>query len=252
MVKLKTQEDLKYLRISGRILGRVLGMLSQEAREGVLLSSLDNLAYKYIKAEGASPAFLNYKPEGARAAYPASVCLSLNDEVVHGLPREIPLKEGDILKIDLGVEYKGLITDAARTVVIGKTSRRVIALLKATESALNEAIAVSKAGNRLGDIGYTIERRLKKGGFRIIEGLTGHGTGYKLHEDPTVWNYGKKGTGMELKEGLVLAIEPMASISSKFTTERDDGTFVTKDGSIAAHFEHTVYIGKSGCEVLTE
>ncbi len=252
MVKLKTQEDLKLLRISGRILGRVLKMLSAEAREGKLLSALDNLAYKYIKAEGATPAFLNYKPEGSRIPYPASVCLSLNDEVVHGLPRELPLKDGDVLKIDLGVSYKGLITDAAATVVVGKASRKVMALLKATEEALYAAIAAVKAGGRLGDIGYAVERRLKRGGFKIIEGLTGHGTGYNLHEDPTVWNYGKKGTGMELKEGLVLAIEPMASIGSRIALERADGTFVTKDGSVAAHFEHTIFVTKSGCEILTK
>ncbi len=252
MVKLKTQEDLKHLRISGRILGRVLKMLSSEAREGTLLSALNEKAHKYIKAEGASPAFLHYRAEGASAAYPASICTSINDEIVHGLPRNYALKKGDVLKLDLGVDYKGLITDAATTVVIGKTSRKVMSLLKATEEALYDALSVCKAGNHLGDIGYTIERRILRGGFKIIQGLTGHGTGYKLHEDPTVWNFGKKGEGIELKEGLVLAIEPMASIGSKTAVERDDGTFVTKDGSIAAHFEHTVYITKHGCEVLTK
>lgn len=251
MVKLKSQEDLKHLRISGRILGRVLKMLTAEAREGVLLSSLDEKAYKYIKAEGAYPTFLNYKPEGSRIAYPASLCTSVNDEVVHGIPRDYSLRDGDVLKLDLGVTYKGLITDSARTVLIGKASRKVVALLKATEGALMDAIEVAKPGNRLGDIGYAVERRLRRGGFKIIEGLTGHGTGYKLHEDPTVWNFGRRGEGMEMKEGLVIAIEPMASISSRVAIEREDGTYVTKDGSIAAHFEHTIYISKSGCEVLT-
>lgn len=232
-------------------MGRVLLMLSKEARAGVLLTALDDLAYKYIKAEGATPAFLNYRPEGARVPYPASTCLSVNDEIVHGLPREYALRDGDVLKIDLGVNYKGLITDAATTVVIGKASRKIVSLLKATEEALYAGIATCKPGNRLGDVGYAIERRLVRGGFKIIEGLTGHGTGYKLHEEPTVWNYGKKGTGLELKEGMVLAIEPMASIASRFTLERDDGTFITKDGSVAAQFEHTVFITKTGCEILT-
>lgn len=251
MVKLKSQEDLKLLRISGRILGRVLLMLSSEAREGKILFALDELAYKYIKAEGASPAFLNYKAEGSSVPFPASTCLSLNDEVVHGLPRERALKNGDVLKIDLGVNYKGLITDAATTVIVGKPSRKVSSLLKATEEALYAGIAACRAGNHLGDIGYAVERRIMRGRFKIIQGLTGHGTGYKLHEEPTVLNYGRKGTGLELKEGMVLAIEPMASIGTKYVYERSDGTFMTKDGSLAAHFEHTVFITKSGCEILT-
>ena len=252
MVKLKSREDLKLLRVSGRILSRVLSMLASEARAGVLLTSLDEKAYKYIKAEGAIPAFLNYRAEGSRTPYPASTCLSLNDEVVHGLPRKIELKDGDVLKIDLGVSYKGLITDSARTVVIGKPTRKIASLLKATEESLYAGISVCRAGNHIGDIGHAVEERLKRGDFKIIQGLTGHGTGYKLHEDPTVWNFGRKGEGMEMKEGLVIAIEPMASIGSKTAIERGDGTFVTKDGSTAAHFEHTVYITNDGCEILTK
>jgi methionyl aminopeptidase len=251
MIKLKTKKDLEFLRKSGAILAQVLQSLAGEAKEGVPLSYLEMKARALISAAGATPAFLGYTPEGAREAYPAAICASVNEEVVHGLPREYKLRSGDVLKIDLGVNYKGYITDSATTVTIGKVPRKIFDLIHATEDSLKDAIAVCKEGNRLGDIGYAIEKRISKAKFSIVQGLTGHGTGFKLHEDPTVWNFGRKGEGMILKEGLVIAIEPMAVTGKGMAFERHDGTFVTQDGSIAAHFEHTIYITKTGCEVLT-
>lgn len=252
MIKLKTKKDLEFLRKSGAILARVLQSLAEEAKEGVPLSYLDMKARALISASDATPAFLGYTPEGARIPFPAAICASVNEEVVHGLPREYKLRPGDLLKIDLGVNYKGYITDAATTVAIGKVPRRVFDLMHATEDALADAIAVCKEGNRLGDIGYAIEKRIQKAKFSVVQGLTGHGTGFRLHEDPTVWNFGRKGEGMVLKEGLVLAIEPMAAMGKGTALERHDGAFVTYDSSLAAHFEHTVFIKKNGCEILTK
>lgn len=251
-ISLKTKNDLEYLRISGRILSNVLSSLKSDAKEGTPLSFLDAKASALIKERGATPAFLGYKSDTARIPYPASICTSINDEIVHGLPRDYELKKGDVLSIDLGVDYKGYITDSASTIAIGKVPRKVFDLFRAVEGALDYAISVCMEGNTLGDIGYLIERKIKGSGFFVIQGLTGHGTGFKLHEDPTIYNFGEKGKGLKLIEGMVLAIEPMASIGTEFTKERADGTFVTKDGSIAAHFEHTVFIKKNGCEILTK
>jgi methionyl aminopeptidase len=252
MITYKSKEDLELLRVSGAILSSVLKTLRSEAREGVRLSYLDKTAGALLKSKGAKSAFLGYRPEGAAKAFPAHICTSINDEVVHGLPRDYALKTGDVLKIDLGVDYEGMITDSATTVAIGPVSKKIENLITATEAALYDAIAVAKPGKHLGDIGYAVEKRVMRGKFKIIDGLTGHGTGFKLHEDPTVWNFGRKGEGLALREGLVLAIEPMASIGTEKTIETADGIFKTVDGSTAAHFEHTIFITKTGCEILTK
>lgn len=252
MVRYKTKKDLEMLRISGKILSDVLRTLASEAKEGVPLSYLDRTAAALLKSKGAKSAFLGYKAEGSAKAFPASICTSVNDEIVHGIPRDYELKKGDVLKIDLGVDYKGFITDSATTVAVGPISRKVQSLISATEESLYDAIATVRHGAHLGDIGYAVERRIKKAKFKIIVGLTGHGTGFKLHEDPTVWNFGRKGEGMILREGLVIAIEPMAAIGTEFGVESEEGTFKTEDGSVAAHFEHTVFVTKSGCEILTK
>lgn len=252
MIRYKTKKDLEILRVSGKILAGVLHTLTSEAREGVPLSFLDTTASVLLKSKGAKSAFLGYIPEGASEPFPASICLSVNDEIVHGFPRPYTLKKGDVLKIDLGVNYKGFITDSATTVVIGAVSRKVQNLISATEESLYDGIAACRHGAHLGDIGYAVERRLKKAKFKAIQGLTGHGTGFKLHEDPTVWNFGRKGEGLMLREGLVIAIEPMASIGTDLTVEDKNGVFKTADGSTAAHFEHTVFITKTGCEILTK
>lgn len=252
MISYKSDSDIKGLRESGKILVFVLLTLKEMAKEGIALSDLDKKARELLRQYGATPAFLNYKPEGAKKAFPASICTSLNEEVVHGLPDERILKNGDVLKIDLGVVFKGFITDAALTLGIGEISEQNKLLIETTELALKNAIDVAKNKNsKLGDIGWAIENTAEQNGFSVIEGLTGHGVGFKLHEDPVVYNYGERGSGLALKKGLVLAIEPMLSVGSPTVVARDDESFVTKDGSFTAHFEKTIAFTDNGVEILT-
>jgi len=251
MVKLKTEKDLEGLRASGRILVNVLLAIKGKAALGVKLSELDEIAKKIIQEAGGTSAFLNYKPEGSAKPYPANICTSLNDQVVHGQPKNYALQNGDVLKIDLGVVYKGYITDAALTVAIGEVSPEIKKLLAVTEESLRLAIAVAHNGNALGDIGWAIENHVESNGFSVVEGLTGHDVGFKLHEEPAIYNYGRKGEGLKLKEGLVLAIEPMVSMGTAQIRKNEDESYSTKDGSISAHFEKTIAITKNGPEILT-
>ncbi len=252
MVLLKKDKDLDGLRKSGKILVSILLALKEAARADVSLMDLEKKAREMLQEAGASSAFLNYKPEGAKKPYPAVLCTSLNDQIVHGIPTNIRLKEGDILKIDFGVVFDGYVTDAALTVGIGKISEEAESLMKTTEEALQAGLEAMKApGSRIGDIGWAIENAAEKDGFSVVEGLTGHGVGFKLHEDPIVYNYGNKGEGMLLKKGLVLAIEPMLSAGSPQSVQMKDDSFYTKDGSLSAHFEKTVAVTEHGIEILT-
>lgn len=251
MILLKTNKEIEILKESGKILSSVLKTLEKKADVGVNLIELENLARKMIKDAGAKPSFMGYQPEGADHPYPCALCLSLNDVVVHGIPREYILRSGDILKIDMGVNYEGMLTDSAITVGIGKTSPLARKLMASTKKALEAALTVAKAGRYIGDIGYVVEKQAKKDGFRVIRGLTGHGVGYEVHEDPVILNYGKKGTGPEIREGMVIAIEPMFSVSSSDIIQNRDESYSSADGSLTAQFEHTVAIAKSGPIVLT-
>lgn len=250
-ILLKNENDLVMLRVSGGILARTLRALREAAREGVRLAELEQKARELLKREGARAAFLGYKPEGAVKAYPAALCTSVNDQIVHGVPSPYALRSGDLLKIDFGVDYKGYITDAATTVGIGKVSKEAERLMQATESALADAIRACAPGAHLGDVGRAIEARAKKGGFSVADGLTGHGVGFALHEDPTVYNFGTKGEGMRLVPGLVIAIEPMFAVGGPEIVQKRDESYATRDGSLSAHFEHTVAITERGTEVLT-
>ena len=252
MIRLKTEKDLQVLRVSGKILASVLERLKEEAREGVQLMYLDKLARELIKKAGAKPAFLGYKPEGGQKPYPAAVCTSVNEQIVHCLPSKYVLKRGDLLKIDFGVSYQGHITDAAVTVGIGDISQEAKRLMSVTEKALQEAIKVCKVGNHLCDIGWSIEKAVTDAGLHVIQDLTGHGVGFELHEEPTVYNYGNRGEGIELQPGLVLAIEPMVSVGSPEIEQQSDDSYITKDRSLSAHFEHTVAITEKEPEVLTK
>ncbi len=251
-ILLKSERDIEMLRISGAILGRILRALAVSAKKGVRLMELDAQAQELLCDEGARAAFLGYKPEGAVKAYPAALCTSVNQQIVHGVPSKYVLKEGDILKIDFGVDYNGFITDGALTVGIEKISKTAKRLMKATEDALADAIAVCAPGVHLGDIGHVIELRAAKNGFGVAQGLTGHGVGFALHEDPTVYNFGRKGEGMKLVPGLVIAIEPMFTAGAGSITQMKDDSYATRDGSIAAHFEHTIAVNERGIEVLTK
>jgi len=252
MLKLKSKKDISGIETSGKILKAVLDELEKAAIPSTKLAFLDRLAFDLIKSYEAKPAFLNYRPEGAKKAFPASICASLGPVVVHGIPDGRALERGDILKIDAGVNYKGYFSDSARTVIVGnECSAEEKKLVKATEEALYAGIEEVIPGNRLGDIGYAISSVADKYGVSVVDGLAGHGVGFAPHEDPLVFNVGRKGTGSLIEEGMVLALEPMFSLGYPDILELPDGSFKTVDGSVTAHFEHTVAATKSGPRILT-
>lgn len=254
MITIKTKEDIRLMREGGKRHALILETLVAMVKPGLNIRDLDEKAREMIQAEGDIPAFLNYTPEGALRPYPASVCVSINDEVVHGIPNEEEkiLKEGDIVSIDLGLIHKGLITDAAITVPVGTVSPEVEGLLVTTKKALMAGIKAARGGATVGDIGAAIERIALAGGYGLVEELSGHGVGYSVHEEPFVPNYGEANTGAVLKSGMVIAIEPMFNLGSRHVYLDHDGyTYKTKDGKPSAHFEHTVVITKGEPEILT-
>jgi methionyl aminopeptidase len=254
MVKLKTQEEIKILREGGKRHAEILKAVAKVVEPGISTKSLDDLAHKLILEGGDIPAFLGYTPEGVSYPYPASLCVSVNDEVVHGIPHEdVILQEGDIVSLDLGLIHKGLITDGAITVPVGKISKELKQLLKVTKEALLAGIKAAEAGNTTGDIGHAIQDFVKPYGFGIVKILSGHGVGYSVHEDPYVPNHGKPGSGTRLVPGMVLAIEPMLNIGKdKVCATDDEYTYVTDDGLPSAHFEHTIAITEKGPIILTK
>lgn len=236
----------------GAMLARVLQELKKVTRAGVPTIELDQLARRLIIEAGAKPAFLHYRPAGARRAYPYTLCVSVNDVVVHGQPSVYKIREGDIVSLDLGLRYKDLYLDAAITVAVGDVGAQAKKLIAVAEEALTAAIKVAKPGNTLGDIGAVVEKVTKKNKFSVVEGLTGHGIGRALHEDPAVFNVGQRGRGEELEAGLVIAIEPMIAIGGGEIRQLLDESYGTADGSLAAHFEHTVAITAKGPRILTK
>lgn len=252
MIRLKSDSDIRYLRESGRILARLLKELQKRAIAGTKLKDLDLFARKFLAEAGAEPSFLNYRPAGADKGFPASICTSVNEVVVHGLPTSYVLKSGDLLTLDAGVKYRNFFTDAAVTVPIGKVSEEAMNLKRAAEVALDAAIKECRAGKYLGDIGAVIEEVAKEYGVRPVEGLTGHGVGFAVHEDPSVYNFGKRGTGHELKPGMVLAIEPMFTTGSGYIVQNNKDEYETEDGTLSSHHEHTIVITDGEPEVLTK
>lgn len=250
-IRLKNKEDIEGLQKSGRILRASLTRLKSAAKPGVKLRDIDSLARELIISTGAKPAFLNYRPDGANRPFPASVCVSINDTVVHGVPNNYVIKPGDLVKLDLGVNYNNYFTDAAVTVIAGKVPPKIKLLVKATEEALMRGIRAAKIGRTLGDIGSAIEKTAERYGFNIVEGLGGHGVGFAPHEDPMIDNFGDPGTGTVLKEGMVLALEPMFCLGNPEIIEATDDSYKLKDGGWAAHFEHTIAVTKSGPKILT-
>ncbi|MFH1392796.1 MAG: type I methionyl aminopeptidase [Patescibacteria group bacterium] len=254
MISIKTKEEIEILKQGGRILAEVLKEVSELAKIGVSTGFLNTKAKEIILARGAEPAFEGYQPSFSDKPYPAAICASLNNIVVHGLPSDkIILKEGDILKLDIGVKYKNLFTDAALTVGIGRMTDEKTKLINTTKHALESAINEVKPGNHIGDIGFAIENCFEKEGLSVIKDLVGHGVGYAVHEEPNICNFGKKGEGIVLESGMVLAIEPMAALGGGEVRESKNGFgFETIDGSLTAHFEHTIAITDEGCTILTE
>lgn len=251
---IKTSEQIEIMAEGGRRLAEVIAVLRKAVAPGVTTLELDRLARMRIEAFGDVPAFLHYRPAGAQKAYPFTLCASVNDVVVHGQPSGYALREGDIVKIDLGLRHEGLYLDSAVTVPVGdmtKIPKEVQKLINVTEESLMLGIKEAKPGKRLGDIGYAIERVVLKNGFSVAEGLTGHGIGEALHEDPSVFNFGDRHTGMLLKEGMVIAIEPMVAIGNGDIVQLKDEGYGTIDRSWSAHFEHTVAITAKGPRILT-
>ncbi len=254
MIIIKTDKEIDILREGGKRLHCVLHLVAQEVRPGISTKELDTLAEKLIREAGDEPAFLHYKPDGALSPFPASLCVSINNEIVHGIPSEHRiLKVGDIVSLDCGIKHKGMFTDSAITVPVGKISKASEKLLRVTKEALAVGIEEARVGNTVGDIGYAIEKFIKPHGYGIVRECAGHGVGKHIHEDPYVPNYGKKGTGATLKEGMVIAIEPMINEGNgKMIIDKDGWTFKTADASRSAHFEHTIAITKDGPVILTE
>ena len=255
MITIKTKKEIETLKEGGRRHAQILKEIAKEAVSGVSTKFLNDFAIKKIEEFGDRPAFLNYKPKGSMRPYPAALCVSVNDEIVHGIPNEKNriIKDGDIVTFDLGLIHKDLITDAAITVGVGKISKEDKKLIKATREALKAAVNVAKEGNTTGDIGQAVQDIAEKYGFGIAEGLSGHGVGYSVHEDPYIPNIGVRGQGEKLVAGMVIAIEPMFTTGKGgIVLDKDGYTYKTKDASNAAHFEHTVAITDGKPVVLTE
>lgn len=247
MIQTYSAEDVARIRESAQIVGRCLLALASEVRPGVSTLDLDKVAEKFIRDQGGEPAFLGYR------GFPASICASVNEEVVHGIPSaKRILKEGDVVSLDIGVKKAGFYGDAARTFAVGTIAPELQRLLDATEQSLMAGIEKARPEGRVSDISAAIERTVKEAGFSVVRALVGHGVGRALHEEPQVPNYGRPGEGPKLRVGMVLAIEPMVNAgTADVVTLADQWTVVTADRKRSAHFEHTVAIGAAGPEVLS-
>ena len=259
MIYIKKENEIELMRKGGKVLGLILKQLEKEAVSGVTARQLDKISRDLCKEHGVTPAFLNYKPAGAPRPFPASLCVSINDQIVHGIPTDSVLRDGDMVSLDMGIIYKKFILDSATTIVVGgldKTDVTAHTLLSACQIALEAGIAVCKLGVTTGDIGHAIEQAMKGSSkgyvFEFAEHLGGHGVGYKVHEDPYIPNYGKAGQGPKLKAGMVIAIEPILNEGKGTISVDTDGfTYKTTDGKRSCHFEHTVVITETGAEILT-
>lgn len=253
MNRVKSAAEINRLRQSGGILAEVLRRLVSALEPGQTTGYLGEMAARELKALGGKPTFLGYSPDAGVPPYPATICISVNDEVVHGIPGPRVIHEGDLVGLDFGVNFEGMFTDGAVTVVAGsKPTPAQERLLRATREALDLGIAQVRAGARVGDISHAIESRLRRDKLGIIEELSGHGVGDQVHEDPLVLNFGKAGTGPVLKAGMSIAIEPMATLGTReIYVDRDGWTIRTADGSLGAQFEHTVVVTEDGVEIVT-
>jgi methionyl aminopeptidase len=246
MIPLKSERDLEMLKFSGSILARVLKRIQELIKPDVSTAEIDSQAQELIVKENAMPAFKGYR------GFPASICTSLNEEIVHGIPGERKLKEGDIISLDLGINYNGYFSDAAVTLSVGRISRKTRKLIDVTRQALYEGIKQARIENHLSDISYSIQNYVERNGFSIVRQFVGHGIGYKLHEEPEIPNFGRPHSGPVLKKGMVLAIEPMVNMGTWESEILENGwTAVTKDRQPSAHFEHTVAITEKGPVILT-
>lgn len=246
MIYLKTPEEIALLRASNQLVGKTLAEVAKHIRVGITTLELDKIAEDFIRSNGALPGFLGY------GGFPNTLCISVNDQVVHGIPSNYALKEGDIVSVDCGVLQNGYYGDSAYTFCVGKVDEKVKKLLEITKESLSLGIDSAQHGNRIGDIGFAIQQHCQKAGFSVVRKLVGHGVGKNLHEDPEVPNFGKKGQGVLLKEGMVIAIEPMINMGNRDVVQEKDGwTIRTIDRKPSAHFEHTIAIRKGKAEILS-
>jgi methionyl aminopeptidase len=251
VISLKSAREIEIMRRANVIVAEVLQELKQQVAPGVTTLDLDAIAEEMTLKKGAVPAFKGYNVAGR--IYPRCLCASVNDEIVHGIPSNRALREGDIIGLDYGVIYEGFYGDSAITVGIGKVSEEAQRLMDVTEQSLYKGIEQLRDGKRLGDLGAVVQKTAEDAGFSVVRAFVGHGIGKKLHEEPPVPNYGEPDRGLRLREGMVLAIEPMVNVGSHEVEIKEDGwTAVTKDGSLAAHFEHSVAITKTGPFILSQ
>ena len=246
MIYLKTEEEINLIKESAQVLGKAHAEVAQWIKPGITTKKLDAIAEDYIRSYGGIPSFKGFNN------FPASLCMSVNEVVVHGIPGNYELKDGDIVSIDCGVKLNGFHSDSAYTYPVGEVSKEVMDLLTATKKSLYKGIEQAVDGLRIGDIGFAVQHYCEERGYTVVRELVGHGVGRELHESPEVPNYGKRGKGLRLKEGMVLAIEPMINLGTKSVMqERDGWTIRTTDRKYSAHFEHTVVVRKGKAEILT-
>ena len=247
MIHLKTDEEIEILRENNILVSRTLAEVGRHIREGVTTREINRIAETFIRDNGAEPAFLGYQ------GYPASICISINEQVVHGIPGDRVIKEGDIVSVDVGTFLKGFVGDSAYTFAVGEVSKEARQLLEVTKEALYKGTAQAKVGNRVGDISAAVQEYAESFGYGVVRELVGHGVGRKMHESPEVPNFGARGRGPLLKEGMVICIEPMINMGTKAVVfERDGWTVRTKDNKPSAHFEFAVAIRRDGADILTD
>ncbi|MDQ1769732.1 type I methionyl aminopeptidase [Labilibaculum sp. A4] len=246
MIFHKTEEEIERLEMSNLLVAKTLGVISKEIAPGISTLRLDKIAEEYIRDNGGKPGFLGYD------GFPNTLCVSINSQVVHGIPSSYELKEGDVVSCDCGVLLNGFYGDSAYTFTVGAVTPDVQQLLKVTKEALYKGVEQAIEGNHLGDIGFAIQKHAEQNSVSVVREMVGHGIGKNLHEDPQVPNYGKKGRGLKLREGLVVAIEPMFNLGKKDIYQDSDGwAIVTADGKPSAHFEHTVVVRKGKAQILS-
>ncbi len=247
MIKIKTQQEIDVMREGGKRLAKIMAKLEEMVKPGMTTDDLNKAAEAFVFEYGAEAGFKGHQ------GFPATLCTSVNNVIVHATPSNYVLKDGDVLSLDIGIKYKGFYSDMAVTVPVGQIDPETNRLIKATKKALKIGIKKAKIGNTIGDVGNTIERHVEGQGFNVVRTLCGHGIGRELHEDPQIPNYGQRHKGDVIKQGMVLAIEPMVTVGdSRLVKAKDGHGFETKDGSLSAHFEHTIAIHKNGPQVLTK
>lgn len=247
MIPIKSEKEIQIMAEGGKILARIIKKLEKKVEPGITTKYLDKVAEDFVFKYGAKPSFKNYQ------GFPASLCVSINEELVHCIPSGRKLKEGDIISLDLGILFKGLNTDMAVTIPVGEVSPEALRLIRVTKKALKRGIKKVRPGNTFGDIGNTIQRYVEGQGLNVVRDLCGHGIGKEVHEDPRIPNYGKRKTGTAIKEGMIFCLEPMVTIGDYYLKKAGDSYgYQTKDGSLSAHFEHTMVVTKNSCQILTE